>query len=150
MSTFRNRSIALIFTLVMVTFLSACQQASTPKIAVSSAWGRSSASMATTGAVYMVIENQGNQADRLVGATSAAAKTVEIHETSMNNNVMSMHPLQNGLEIPAGGKVELKSGGYHVMLVDLAKPLETGSKITLTLKFEKSGEIKVDAEVRAQ
>jgi periplasmic copper chaperone A len=151
MSTVRFRSITLVLILAMV-ILSACQPASSgPKIVTSGAWSRSSPKMANAGALYVVIENQGNQADRLIGASSPAAKTAEVHESFMDaNGVMGMRPLAGGLEIPAGGKVELKPGGYHVMLIDLVKPLEVGSKITITLKFEKSGETTVEAEVRAQ
>ena len=150
MSTVRFRSITLILILAM-SMLSACQPASGPKIVTSGAWGRSSAMMATAGAVYVVIENQGNQADRLVGVSSAAAKTVQVHESYMDaNGAMGMRPVEGGLEIPAGGKVELKPGGYHIMLMELVKPLEVGTKIAVTLKFEKSGEIKLDAEIRAQ
>lgn len=150
MSTVRFRSMTLILILT-VLILAACQQASGPKIVTSGAWGRSSPKMAMAGAVYVVVENQGNQADRLIGASSAAAKTAEVHESYMDaNSVMGMRPVEGGLEIPAGGKVELKPGGYHIMLMELVKPLEVGTKITVTLKFEKSGEITLEAEIRAQ
>ena len=150
MSVVRFRVIALVLILATV-MLSACQQSSGPKIITSGAWSRSSPKMANAGALYVVIENQGNQVDRLIGASSAAAKTAEVHESYMDNNgVMGMRPLEGGLEIPAGGKVELKPGGYHIMLIDLVKPLEVGTKIAVTLKFEKSGEIALEAEIRAQ
>ena len=150
MSTIRFRSIALILIFAMA-MLSACQQASGPKIVTSGAWGRSSPKMAAAGAVYVLIENQGNEADRLVGVSSAAAKTVEIHESYMDDNgVMGMRPLEGGLEIPAGNKAELKPGGYHIMLIDLVQPLEVGSKITVTLQFEKSDDIVLEAEIREQ
>ena len=150
MSTIRFRSITLVLILAM-SMLSACQQASGPKIVTSGAWGRPSPKMAMAGAVYVVIENQGNQADRLIGATSAAAKTVEIHESYMDDNgVMGMRPLEGGLEIPAGNKAELKPGGYHIMLIDLVQPLEAGAKITVTLQFEKSDDIVLEAEIREQ
>jgi copper(I)-binding protein len=151
MSTVRFRSITLVLILVTL-MLSACQPASNgPKIVTSGVWGRPSPMMAKAGAVYVLIENQGNQADRLVGASSAAAKTVEVHESYMDaNGTMGMRPVEGGLEIPAGSKVELKPGGYHIMLIDLVNPLEVGSKITVTLKFEKSGEITLEAEIRAQ
>ena len=150
MSVVRFRVIALVLILATV-ILSACQPpVSGPKIVTSGAWGRSSAMMATAGAVYVVIENQGNQADRLIGVSSAAAKTAQVHESYMDNGMMSMRPVEGGLEIPAGGKVELKPGGYHIMLIDLVKPLEVGSKIAVTLKFEKSGEIALEVEIWAQ
>lgn len=150
MSVVRFRVIALVLILATV-ILSACQQSSGPKIVTSGVWGRPSPKMAMAGAVYVLIENQGNEADRLIGASSAAAKTVEIHESYMDENgVMGMRPLEGGLEIPAGNKAELKPGGYHIMLIDLVQPLEAGAKITVTLQFEKSGEIALEAEIRAQ
>jgi copper(I)-binding protein len=100
--------------------------------------------------VYVLIDNQGNEADRLLGASSAAAEVVEIHESFMENNVMKMRMLEAGIEIPANGKVELKPGGYHIMLINLAKALEPGTRITVTLKFEKSGDVALDVEIRAQ
>lgn len=148
MSTVRFRSITLVLILAM-SMLFACQP-SGPKIVTSGAWGRPSPKMAMAGAVYVLIENQGNEADRLVGASSIAATVVEVHESYMDNGVMSMRPLEGGLEIPAGSKVELKPGGYHIMLIDLVNPLEVGAKITVTLKFEKSGEITLEAEIREQ
>jgi copper(I)-binding protein len=65
----------------------------------------------------------------------------------MGEGMMGMRPIAR-LEIPAGGSVELKPGGYHVMLIDLNQELKAGDKIEITLKFEKAGEIKVTAEVR--
>jgi copper(I)-binding protein len=140
----------MMFLVLSMVALVSCQQSAAAKIAISQAWGRSSPMMAQTGAVYVVIENQGGVADRLIGVSSAAAKTVEVHESYMEDGMMKMRPVDGGLEIPAGGKVEMKPGGYHIMLIDLEKPLEAGSKITVTLKFEKSGEIPVDVEIREQ
>lgn len=140
-----------IFLLVLVLFVSACQpQATGPKISVEGAWARSSPSMAGAGAAYAVISNQGNEADRLISVSSDAAKTAEVHESYMDKGMMMMRPVQGGLEIPASGKVELKPGGYHIMLINLAKPLEAGAKITIVLKFEKAGEITVEAEIKNQ
>jgi copper(I)-binding protein len=65
------------------------------------------------------------------------------------NNVMHMKPVEGQrLVIPAKGKVELKPGGYHIMFIGLKEPLKEGQVIDLTLKFEKSGEMKVQAPVK--
>ena len=100
-------------------------------------------------AVYMVLENRGAAADRLVAARTDAAGTVEIHETQMDGGVMRMRPLENGLEIPAGGRVTLEPGGYHIMLLDLPRDLLPGEAIALTLVFESGLELVVGAPVRA-
>jgi copper(I)-binding protein len=148
MSVIRFRLITLILVFAAIV-LSACQPAvDGPGIAVSGVWARSSSSK--VGAVYATIKNRGNESDRLIGVSTTAAKTVEIHESIMDNGVMSMRPVENGLEIPAGEKVELKPGGAHIMLIDLTQFLVPGTKVILTFQFEKSGEIVLDAEIRAQ
>jgi copper(I)-binding protein len=131
--------------------LAGCQAftSSGPGIVASAAWGRPSPKIAGATAVYVVIENKGGQADRLTGAASAAAKTVELHESYMENNVMKMRPVA-GLDIPAGGKVELKPGGYHIMLIDPVKPLAVGDEISVTLKLAKAGEQTVAVKIREQ
>ncbi len=150
MSANRFQFITLILILVAI-ILSACQTANAPKIVTSGAWGRSSAKMAMAGAVYVVIKNEGKETDKLIGVSSPAAKMAEVHESFMDaNGGMGMRPVEGGLEIPAGQTVELKPGGYHIMLMDLVKPLEVGTKIQVTLKFERSGEVVLDAEIRQQ
>lgn len=89
---------------------------------------------------------------RLVAASSPAAGVVEIHEMAMEGNTMKMRALPNGLELPAGKAVELKPGGYHVMLMDLKAPLKDGDKVDVTLVVEgkdgKKEELKLQAPVR--
>jgi copper(I)-binding protein len=96
----------------------------------------------------MVIRNTGNEADRLIGGEVGFAKKVEIHEMSMENDVMKMRELPGGLEIPAGGEVELKPGGFHVMFIGLDGQLKDGETRPATLIFEKAGSIDVDFNVQ--
>lgn len=96
---------------------------------------------------YMVIRNTGDEADRLIGGQAGFAKKVEIHEMSMENDVMKMRELLGGLEIPAGGEVELKPGGFHVMFIGLDGQLKDGETRPVTLIFEKAGSIDVDFNV---
>ena len=74
-------------------------------------------------------------ATRLVAVSTPAAGFAEVHEMRMDNNVMKMTPLKDGLELPAGKAVDLQPGGFHVMLMDLPKPLPAGSTIPVTLVF---------------
>jgi copper(I)-binding protein len=104
--------------------------------------------MAGTGAVFMTIRNTGSEADRLLGGQTEVAAVVEIHETVMENDVMKMQMLANGLEVPAKGEVLLKPGGYHVMLIGMQRDLAVGDTFTLELQFEKSGSLRVEPEVR--
>ncbi len=89
---------------------------------------------------------------KLVEAKSAAAAVVEIHEMAMENNVMKMRAIP-GLALPAGKAVDLKPGGYHVMLIDLKAQIKAGDTIPVTLVVEgKDGKretIEVKAAARA-
>jgi copper(I)-binding protein len=88
---------------------------------------------------------------RLVAVESQAAKHVEIHEMAMQDNVMKMRQVP-GLDLPAGQAVELKPGGYHVMLIDLARQIEPGEHVALTLVVEdaqrRQRRVPVDAVAR--
>jgi periplasmic copper chaperone A len=138
------------------------------EITVSDAWARTSPMVVTRGAVYMEIRNAGGTDDALVAASvdSSVAASVEIHETvavmptggmgtgmgdgdaSPGSEMMEMRPVER-IEVPAGGSASLEPGGYHVMLLDLAAPLEEGGTISVTLTFEEAGEIEITADVRA-
>ena len=94
---------------------------------------------------FMKIENKGG-ADKLLAASSSVSKTMELHAMSMEGNVMKMREIK-AIEIPANGKVELKSGGLHLMFIDLKEQLKPGSTIKVKLKFEKAGEVEVPFKV---
>ena len=96
---------------------------------------------------YMVIRNTGSEADRLIAGSADFAGKVEIHEMKMEDDVMKMREVEGGLEIPAGGEVILKPGGYHVMFMKLGEQLEEGQKRKVTLTFEKAGTIELDFNV---
>lgn len=99
-------------------------------------------------AAYMVIRNTGSAADKLVKAASNVAQTVELHTVEMKDGVMQMRPVEGGIDIPANGEVQLKPGGFHVMLIGLKQDLKAGEKVALTLEFEKAGALDVQADVR--
>ena len=99
---------------------------------------------------FLTIANDGKEADKLVSVTTKDVKRVEIHEMSMQNDVMKMRQLEGGLEIPAGGKVELKSGGYHLMFIQPEKPYKEGETVSVTLEFEKAGKVTIDFPVTAK
>ncbi len=96
---------------------------------------------------YMTIHNNGTEADRLLSGEAAFAERVEIHEMSMEREVMKMRQLTDGLEIPAGGDVVLKSGGYHIMFIGLEQQIKEGDKYPVTLVFEKAGSVEVEFNV---
>jgi hypothetical protein len=98
---------------------------------------------ARTAGGYMKIVNTGNQTDYLSLVTVEFTKVTEIHEMKMENDVMKMRKIKGGLEIPAGGFTELKHEGYHIMFMNLHKPMIKGETHEGTLYFEKTGNIKV-------
>lgn len=113
-------------------------------LTVTSPWTRATPGGAKIAGGYLKITNNGASADRFVGAKSDTSDRVEIHEMSMSDGVMKMRPLPNGLEIKPGETVELKSGGYHLMFMDLKQPLKQGDSLKATLQFEKSGSLHVN------
>ena len=86
---------------------------------------------------------------KLVSGSSPVAGVVEIHEMAMDNNVMRMRALASGLPLPAGKTVDLKPGGYHVMLMDLKGPIKEGEAVPLTLVIEGKDGKKQTLEVKA-
>jgi copper(I)-binding protein len=143
----------LTFATVAMLTAAACpafaQGTGNPPIEVEQPWARATPAGAQTGAAYMTIENKTGNADRLTGASSDVAGTLQIHEMTVVNGVMQMRQLADGLPIPAGGSVALKPGSYHVMLIGLKKPLTAGETFPLTLTFEKAGNISVTVPVQA-
>ena len=100
------------------------------------------------GAAYARIMNMGGEDDRLIGASSPAAGRVELHTHLMENGVARMRPIES-VDVPAGGAAELKPGGHHIMMFDLAKPLKEGDEFPLTLTFEKAGAVEIIVKVEA-
>ncbi len=148
--TIKRFGIIAIILMLLVVGVSACGGSKGPDIKISNPWARPSPKMATSGAAYMIIENKGKEDDALIGAESDVSNNTEIHEMVVDeNSVMHMKPVEGQrLTIPARGKVELKPGGYHIMLINLKHQLKEGEIVHLTLKFEKSGEMKIDAPVK--
>lgn len=111
-------------------------------------WSRALPPSARTGAVFVSIYNQGAD-DRLVAAHAPIAGQTELHTHRIQDGLMQMIQV-NGIEVPGhGGQLELKPGGYHIMLIDLKQPLHEGERFPLRLSFEKSGEIELEVEVRS-
>jgi uncharacterized protein YcnI/copper(I)-binding protein len=117
-------------------------------LTVEQPWSRATPEGAKVGGGYVRITNTGQSADRLVGGTFANAARVEVHDMTMDGDVMRMKPVADGLEIEPGGTVELRPGGQHLMFVDLKEPLKEGQRIKGTLIFEKAGKVDVEYTIR--
>jgi hypothetical protein len=119
------------------------------QITVSEPWVRGTvASQMGTGAFMKITAAK---SAKLVGASSPVAGVVEVHEMALVENVMRMRAIDS-LDLPAGKPVELKPGGYHVMLMDLTRDLKEGEIVPVTLVIEQGGKrqtVEVKAPVRA-
>ena len=103
---------------------------------------------APVGGGFLTIANTGAQDDRLVAVRAdSITDRAEIHEMAMQGEVMQMRQLPEGLPIPAGATVELKPGGFHLMFMDLKRPLVEGESFNITLAFEKAGEIELPVAI---
>jgi len=118
-------------------------------VSVSSAWARAMLPGQSTGGGYMTIRNEGQEPDALLSVSSPVAGKVEIHSMEMKDDVMVMRPLEDGLEIPAGGSVTLEPGGLHLMFMQVETPFAEGAEVPVTLEFEKAGRVEVVLPVRS-
>ena len=116
-------------------------------LTIAGAFTRATLPNAPVGGAYLTITNSGAADDRLVSASTPAAGMTQIHEMKMDGDVMKMNELPDGLVVPAGQTVKLEPGGYHLMLMKLTGPLVEGTKVPVTLTFEKAGTVEVEVEV---
>jgi copper(I)-binding protein len=119
----------------------------TGSIVVEAPWTRATPGGARVAGGFMVIRNTGTTADRLTGGTFPGAPRVEVHEMATVDGVMRMREVRGGIEIPAGGSVELRPGGYHMMFMELSEQIRTGAPLRGTLVFEKAGTVTIDYAV---
>lgn len=117
-------------------------------IQVISPWSRELPPTAPVGAAFMTIENHSDQADRLISADSSIADITELHAHIHEGDVMRMVKV-DAIDIPAQAQVTLEPGGYHIMLIDLKKPLVAGEQLPLTLEFEHAGKVDVTVDIHS-
>ena len=115
-------------------------------VTVTDAWARATVQGQKATGAFMKITAKDNA--KLVSASSPAAGVVEIHEMKMEKDIMKMAALPNGLDLPAGKAVELKPGGYHVMLMDLKAPLAKDTTVPVTLTFQDAKGVKSNVELK--
>jgi copper(I)-binding protein len=135
--------------LLVAVALGACSSTVGGGVSVADAWVRPPMGSDLPAAGYLTITG-GDAADALVAASSPAAMTVEIHETSPGMSGMTaMHPVDR-IEVAEGATVKLEPGGYHLMLMGPdTETIVVGATVEITLTFEEAGEVVVEAEVRA-
>ncbi|EKS43208.1 copper chaperone PCu(A)C [Bartonella bacilliformis] len=112
-------------------------------------WTRTTLKGTKVSSGYFHIINHGNTPDRLISVETDGVKTTEIHSMAINNDIMQMKHLTNGIEIPGSGEIKLKPGGDHIMFMGLSQPFQKGDKINAKLTFEKAGVIDIYFNVDA-
>ena len=136
--------------MMMMLFTAAvCQTAWATGIDVDDVWARETVTGMSMGGVFMEIENDGSQEDILIGGSSPVSHKIEVHTHVNDNGVMRMREVKGGLVLPKDKKVELKPGGYHIMLMGLRKPLNAGDTFPLTLKFKHAPAKTVTVKVKS-
>jgi hypothetical protein len=124
------------------------QTVSTSAIKIENAYTRATMPGQQVAGGFMKIENKGNSTDQLLSANSPIAGEVQLHEMAMEGNVMKMRQVKD-IAVPAGGAVELKPGGLHLMFMNIKAPLSAGETVPVKLKFAKAGEVEVKMPVNA-
>lgn len=118
-------------------------------ITVSNGWTRATLPGQPAGGGFVTIKNNDAAADALVSVTSPVSANVQIHEMSMDGDVMKMRELPDGLAIAAGETVAMKPGGLHIMFMDLKQGFNADQLVKVTLKFARAGEITLDLPVNS-
>jgi len=98
---------------------------------------------------YVTVVNVGPRPDRLVTASCACARRVELHATSTDGGVARMGAVR-GFDVPARGRLTLAPGGGHLMLLGLTRPIRDGEFVRITLRFERAGMVAADFHVMAR
>ncbi|MDN3567784.1 copper chaperone PCu(A)C [Paeniroseomonas aquatica] len=138
---------ALLGLLAAIPVAAAAHDAEVGAISVTQPWSRAAGANGT-GAGFLTIRNGGTAPDRLLSASSPAARKVELHTHVRDGEVMRMRPVE-GIALPPGETVTLRPGGLHVMLIGLTAALVQGGEVPLTLRFERAGEAQVMLHVMA-
>ena len=142
---------ALLLATVMALLTCGAAWAQTAPLEIRQPWARATVPGQSATGVFARVTAR--EAARLTGGSSPVASVVEIHEMKMDGNVMRMRALESGLALPAGRAVDLKPGGYHVMLMGLKQALPEGSTVPLTLTFTdaqgRAGAVTLQVPVRS-
>ena len=141
-SAMNNKS--LIRTLLLSSLM--VSSAWAQNVSVQSAWARATVQGQKATGAFMTLTAK--TATTLVGVSTSVAGVAEVHEMKMDNNVMQMRALPDGLALPAGKSVALQPGGFHVMLMDLKLPLQKDTTIPLTLRFKDAKGVESSLDIK--
>lgn len=134
--------------LALLLAASAAVAAKSGGVRVENAWTRAVPAVAPVAGGFLTVVNDGDGADRLLRIETDIAQRVEIHQMRNDGGVMRMRALPEGVVVPAHGRVELKPGGYHLMLIQPKRALVEGGRFEATLVFQRAGRVKATFDVR--
>lgn len=149
MTTFFRAPFILAAVAVLSASVAPAHEYHARSLTITHPWSRETAPGQDVGGGFMVVANTGATPDRLLGGSTPAAKSIEVHEMTMDGGVMRMRQVAGGLAVPAHGTLELKPGSYHLMLMGLKAPLKKGTRVPATLRFAHAGAVKVEFQVEA-
>jgi copper(I)-binding protein len=112
-------------------------------LTISGLWSRATPPKAPSAGGYLSIANAGKEPDRLIAISTPIAGKAELHQMDLKKGVMTMRPVEGGIAIPPGGKVDLTPDGLHIMFTELKQGLKAGDKLPVTLTFDKAGKADV-------
>jgi copper(I)-binding protein len=117
-------------------------------LTINQPWARPTIGKAPNSAAYLKITNHGGAPDTLIGVKSDVAKRVELHTVKKDGDIMKMRAVKDGITVAAHKSVELKPGGYHIMLIGLSRKLNDGDIFELSLQFKMQGEVPVKVKIQ--
>lgn len=137
----KRAAIGAFFAVVAVSASAVAHEATAGSLELTNLWTRATPPGAPTGAGYLTIKNNGSEPDTLIAVSTPAAATGELHIMEAKDGIMTMHPVEGGIKIPAGETVTLAPGGLHLMFIKLNQPFVDGAQLPVTLTFAKAGTV---------
>jgi copper(I)-binding protein len=132
-------AVALVATMAVAT-------AATADLRVLAAHAPATPAAATSAAAYLTVHNVGATGDQLLRVSTPLAAQVQMHRSQLDGGVMRMRPVAS-LEVPIGGSIEMSTGGTHLMLIGLKRPLQAGEQFPLRLEFARAGVLEAIVKV---
>ena len=140
---------AALVALAVASSSSSAQPVTLGPLTLSDLWSRATPPGAPTAGGYLTIANSGSEPDRLIAVATRIAGVSGLHRMEVADGVMTMRPVEGGIEIPAGGTVTLAPGGLHIMFMALKEPPTEGGMVPVTFTFEKAGTVEAALHVMA-
>jgi hypothetical protein len=144
-----TRIFAALFAVILSATLALAHGYKLGSLDIHHPWAKATVEGQPVGGGFMKITNNGTEPDRLVKITSDVASMVQIHDMKVEDGVMKMNEVPDGIEIAPGQTVELKPGSMHVMFMGIKAPFKDGETVKAVLTFEKAGTIDVEFKIQA-